>query len=75
MDSSLKNIDIFKRNVKSVKQYQLIIMHDKILREDLINLTSEATNININQYIYEKMRRLIKCRTEDKIQLNKLFTI
>ena len=42
-------------------------MHDKILREDLINLTSEATNVNINQYIYEKMRRLIKCRTEDKI--------
>ena len=47
----------------------MIILYDIILIEDLINLRSEATNININQYIYENMRRLIKCRTEDKISL------
>ena len=50
-------------------------MYDTILKEDLISLKSEATNINVNNYIYDEMRKLLKCRTEDKISLiNYLFS-
>ena len=44
-------------------------MYDRILREDLVKLKSGATNITINNYIYNEMRKLLKCRTEDKINL------
>lgn len=44
-------------------------MYDRILKEDLVSLKSEATNITINNYIYNEMRKLLKCRTEDKISL------
>lgn len=43
-------------------------MYDVILRNDLLNL-NKADNINDLSFNHKEMKKIIKCRTQDKISL------
>lgn len=44
-------------------------MYDTVLREDLLNLNKGAYRINDVEYNIIEMKKIIKCRTRDKMDL------
>lgn len=48
-------------------------MYDTVLRDDLLNLNKGAYTINDIEYNNIEMKKIIKCRTRDKIDLLNLL--
>jgi hypothetical protein len=48
-------------------------MYDTVLRDDLLNLRKGAYTIDTVQYNNAEMKKIIKCRTRDKIDLLNLL--
>lgn len=44
-------------------------MYDVELREELLNFKKGIHNINTLNYLKKEMKKIIKCRTQDKIDL------
>ena len=44
-------------------------MYDVVLREDLINLNKSAYTVDDIEFNRKEMKKIIKCRTQDKISL------